>query len=115
MTYLKSDVPRLADVFEDFRKTCMEYCKFDPASYITAPGLAWDAMFEVVEYQIRSITDINMLDIIERPKRGGLCVVGSNRVAKSNNKCQADYDPTKESTNLIYLDANNLYGWAMSQ
>ena len=56
-----------------------------------------------------------MLDMIERQTRGGLCYVGSKRYANSNNKYEADYDPTKQSSNLMFLDANNLYGWAMSQ
>ena len=44
MTYLKSDVLQLADVFENFRKISLEYYGLDPCNYITAPSLDWDAM-----------------------------------------------------------------------
>ena len=44
MAYLNSDVLLLADVFEMFRKVCINYYELDPANYLTSPSLAWDAM-----------------------------------------------------------------------
>ena len=44
--YLKSDMLLLADVFENFRKTCLQYYKLDPCHYFTSPGLSWDAMLK---------------------------------------------------------------------
>ena len=44
--YLKSDILLLADVFENFRKTCLEYYKLDPAHYFSSPGLSWDSMLK---------------------------------------------------------------------
>ena len=61
------------------------------------------------------ITDLKMLNMIEKQKRGGLCFVGSKRHVQANNKYLENFDITKPSNYLLYWDANNLYGWAMSQ
>ena len=115
LTYLKSDVLLLADVFENFRKTCMNYYNLDPANYLTAPGLAWDAMLLKTGVKLELITDIEVLKMYESMKRGGLCFVGSKRHAKANNKYLEGYDETQDSSYIMYWDANNLYGFAMSQ
>jgi hypothetical protein len=65
--------------------------------------------------ELELITDRKILDIFEQSKRGGLTFVGSKRDAKANNKYIAGYDPTTKSIYLMYLDANNLYGWSMVQ
>jgi hypothetical protein len=115
LTYLKCDVLLLADVFENFRNTCQNYYGLDPANYISAPGLAWDAMLLKSNIQLELMHDTKVLDIMERMKRGGLCFVGSKRHIKANNKYMETYDDKQESNYLVYLDANNLYGWAMVQ
>lgn len=115
MTYLKCDVLLLADVFENFRTTCFNYYGLDPANYISAPSLAWDAMLMKTKIELEQIHDVKILDIIERHKRGGLCFVGSKRHVKANNHYLEDFDATKPENYLMYWDANNLYGWAMSQ
>ena len=115
LAYLKSDVLLLADVFENFRKTCYSYYGLDPANYISAPSLAWDAMLLKTGIKLELMSDLKVLDIMERAKRGGLCFVGAKRHVKANNKYMPEYDSTKESNYIMYLDANNLYGWAMSQ
>jgi hypothetical protein len=115
MTYLKTDVLLLADVFENFRKVCRSYYRLDPANYLSAPSLAWDAMLLLTGIELDLITNRKMLDVIERMKRGGLCFVGSKRHVKANNKYLEDFDPSQPSNYLMYWDANNLYGWAMSE
>ena len=115
MAYIKSDVILLADIFENFRKTCMKYYNLDPANYLASPGLAFDSMLLKTGVELEQITDIEMLNMFESMKRGGLCFVGSKRYAKANNKYLPDYDATKESSYIMYWDANNLYGWAMCE
>ena len=112
--YLKSDVLVLADVFENFRNTCLKYYKLDPCHYYTAPVLAWDACLKLTKQELKLLTDYDMLMMFEKGIRGGISHI-SKRYAEANNKYMKDFDKTKPSTFIQYLDANNLYGWAMSQ
>ena len=113
--YLKSDVLLLADVFENFRKTCLHHYKLDPAHYYTSPGLAWDACLKETGQQLQLLHDYDMLMMFEKGIRGGITHI-SKRYAEANNKyMKKNYNSDEESTFIQYLDANNLYGWAMSQ
>ena len=112
--YLKSDVLLLADVFENFRKTCLKHYKLDPAHYYTSPGLAWDACLKTTGQHLQLLHDYDMLMMFQQGIRGGITHI-SKRYAEANNKYMKNYNPGKESTFIQYLDANNLYGWAMSQ
>ena len=112
--YLKTDANLLADVFEQFRKNCLKTYKLDPANYYTSPGLSWDALLKKTNVNLELLTDYDMHLMIERGLRGGISMV-SNRYAKANNPFLEKFDPNKKSSNIMYLDANNLYGWAMVQ
>jgi len=112
--YIGSDVLLLADVFENFRKTCLEYYKLDPCHYFTSPGLSWDAMLKMTDIKLELMTDIDMFQFIEKGLRSGISYI-ANRYGKANNKYMKEYDDKAPSKYIMYLDANNLYGWAMSQ
>ncbi|XP_068704482.1 uncharacterized protein [Montipora foliosa] len=112
--YLKSDILLLADVFENFRKTCLQYYKLDPCHYFTSPGLSWDAMLKMTKMQLELMTDIDMFQFIEKGMRGGRSYI-ANRYGEANNRYMKTYDNKTPSKYIMYLDANNLYGWAMSQ
>ena len=112
--YLESDILLLADVFENFRKTCLEYYKLDPCHYFTSPGLSWDAMLKMTNIKLELMTDVDMFQFIEKGLRGGISYI-ANRYGKANNKYMKEYDEKAPSKYIKYLDANNLYGWAMSQ
>ena len=112
--YLKSDVLLLADVFENFRKMCLKYYGLDPAHYISSPGLAWDACLKMTGIELELLSDIDKYLFVEKGLRGGLSVI-THRKGHANNKYMKNFDKDKPSTYIPYLDANNLYGWAMSQ
>ena len=112
--YLKTDVTLLADVFQTFRRTCMNAYKLDPLNYYTAPGLSWDALLKYTAIELELLTDYDQHLFIEKGMRGGISMA-SKRHAKANNPGVPGYDPSEEHNHIMYYDANNLYGWAMSQ
>ncbi|XP_022783261.1 uncharacterized protein LOC111324042 [Stylophora pistillata] len=113
--YNRSDVLLLCDVFENFRKVCKENYDLDPCWYYTAPGLAWDACLKMTEAKLELLSDVNMLHMFENGIRGGISMI-STRHSKANNKYMGEmFDKSEPSNFITYLDANNLYGWAMSK
>ena len=110
--YLVSDVLLLTDLFENFRKTCMQYNKLDPCHYFTSPGLSWDAMLKMTNIKLELMIDIDMFEFIGM--RGGVSYI-VNRYGNGNNKYMKEYDEKAPSKYIMYRDANNLYGFAMSQ
>ena len=113
--YNKVDVLLLADVFENFRDICVTNYELDPAHYYTAPGLAWDAALKVTDVSLELLSNNDMLLMVEEGIRGSVSMI-SNRYAKANNKYMDDkFNSNEPSKYIQYLDANNLYGWAMSK
>ena len=112
--YVQSDTLLLADVFEYFRNTCLKVYELDPAHFLSLPGLAWQACLKKTSIKLELSTDYDMLLLVEEGIRGGICH-SIHRYAKANNKYMKNYNENEESSYIQYLDANNLYGWAMSQ
>jgi len=121
--YLITDVLLLADVMENFRTLSMKDYDLDPFYYNTLPGYSWDACLcmndknaikKNEEVKLELIKDMTMYEQIENNIRGGMSII-MNRYSKANNKYMKDHDKSKDSVYIWYIDANNLYGWSMSQ
>ena len=95
-------------------KICLEIYEFDPAKFLTAPGLAWQTAFKKTKVKLDLLIDIDMLLMIEKCIRGEICH-SLHRYAKGNNKYIKYYDKNKEWSYVQYQDVNDLYGWAMSK
>ena len=113
--YLRTDVVLLANVFESFRRVCLENYGLDPSHFYTAPGLAWKACLKKTKVKLKLLLDPDMFLMFERGIRGGI-TQSVHRWSPANNPYMgSEYDSNRPTKYLQYLDANNLYGWAMSQ
>ena len=113
--YLKTELILLANVFESFRRVCLENYGLDPSHFYTMPGLAWKAFLKKTGIRLELLLDPDMLLMFERGIRGGI-TQSVHRWAAANNPCMgSEYDSSHSTKYLQYLDTNNLYGWAMSQ
>ena len=113
MTYVQSDTLLLSDVFENFRDKCLDIYQLNPIHFLSAPGLTWQACLRKTGIELELLTDPDMLLTFEDGSRGGMCNA-IHRYAKASNKYMNNYNKNVESSFIEYLDANNLYGWAMS-
>ena len=93
---------------------CIKVYELDPADFLSAPGLAWQACLKKTEVELDLLTDDDMLLMVEKGIRGGICHA-MHRYAKANNMYMKDYDKNEDSSFLEYLDVKNIYGWAMIQ
>ena len=112
--YVQSDTLLLADVFNNFRDMCIKEYELDPAHFLSLPGLAWQACLKKTNIELELLTDYDMLLMVEEGIRRGICH-SIHRYAKANNKYMKNYNNNEESSYIQYLDANNLYDWAMSK
>ena len=112
--YVQSNTLLLADVLNNFRDMCIKEYELDPAHFLSLPGLAWQACFKKTNIELELLTDYDMLLMVEEGIRGGI-YHSIHRYAKANNKYMKNYNINEELSYIQYLDANNLYGWAMSK
>ena len=102
--YLKSDVILLADVFEKFIKISFDQFKINPLYCVSLPGYTWEAGLKYTNIKLQTLQDKDLILLLENNIRGGISSVMGDRYVKS--------DVDKK---ILYIDANNLYGWAMIQ
>ena len=111
--YVQCDTLLLADFFENFTDKCIEIYELDPAVFLSAPGLAWQACLKKTKAELELLANINLLLMVENGTRGGICQT-IHRHAEANNKYMKNYNEDTISSYLMYSDANNLYGCALS-
>ena len=110
----KDTVFVLADVFETFISTSLEYYGLDTYPYFFSSRLGWDAMLKMTGIEVKLFSDTDMYLFIERGIRGAISFI-SKRYSKANNKHMKCCNSGKESNFIMYMIELNLYGWAMSQ
>ena len=103
LLYMKLDVFLLADIFEAFRKKSMIDDGLEPLSFVSIPGMCWASALKHKQHKIELIRDPEMYSFFEGGIRGGMTFINKHHVKKDEN------------TELLYIDINNLYGWALSQ
>ena len=104
----------LADVFEKFINNSIKNYGLCPSHYLSTPALSWDAILNLTEVELRLIPDLDMYMFFEKATIGEASYI-SNRYSKANDKYLKSYDPKQKLKHIIYLDANNLYGYVMSK
>ena len=102
--YLKSDVILIADVFEKFNKISIEEYGINPLYCLSLPGYTWQCGMKYTDIQLRTLQDKDLNLTSENNIRGSISSVMSDRYVKSD-----------ENKKILYIDANNLYGCAMSE
>ena len=110
MLYLKMDVLLLGDVFENFVEKSTLMYGINPLYSYSAPGYTWKAGLKLTNIELDYIREKILLLLLEKSIRGGISSIMGDRHVQSTSGVQSD-----ENKQILYIDANNLYGWAMSQ
>ena len=105
---LIGDVLQLADVFEEFREVSKRINDLDPAYYISAPQLSWDAMLKITEAKVELVSETAIFSMIDSGIRGGVSMI-TTRFSQGNTPNMGEgYDASLPRTEIKGLDAKNL-------
>ena len=99
--YVQSNTLLLAYVFENFRNKCIEIYELDPVHFLSTSRLTWQACLKKTEIELELLTNNDMLLMVEKGTRGGICQA-IHRNAKANNKYMKNYDKNTTSSYLAY-------------
>ena len=113
--YLKTDVLLLADVMDNYRAVTLSSHQLDPLNFLTAPSLSFNAALKRTKVELRLLTDLDMIHFFQRGIRGGLSYICKRRSQANVSTMGEAFDPSKPTQEILYVDANNLYGYAMSE
>ena len=112
--YLKCGVLLLADVFKKIINNNLKNYGLCPCHYLSAPDLSWYGMLKKTKIKLELIAGHDMFIFFEKGTRGEIFYT-YNRYRKDKNQYLKYHDQKQESKHILYLDANNLYGYAMSK
>ena len=104
----------LAYVFEKYKNNSLKSYGLCPSHYLITPGLSWDAILKMIKIQPELIPDPDVYIFFQKGARGGISYI-FNKYSKTNNKYLRRYDTKQKPKHVVYLDANNLYGYAISK
>ena len=110
--YVQLDTLLLADCFENFRNLCQKEYELDPCYFISTQDLAFEVFLKKTQVKLELLTDIDMILMIENEIRAGI-TQAIHKCSSANNKYMENYIVVIPSSYLMYLDTNNLYGYAM--
>lgn len=102
MLYIRRDVEGLDEVLTEFRRLTYETYGVDCCGFWSSPGVSWAAMLRFTQVKIETVPP-DMYMWLESGVRGGISVISKHRATATEDSC------------ITYFDANNLYGWAMSE
>ena len=139
--YLQNDVEILDYCMNEYVKLSMKEFKLNPLNYLSLPGYSFDCWLMSSGVTLDTLQDKQMLDDFVGTKRDGICGIMGDRCIKISNintnanindntntntntstnsntnqgTCFADTNDKVINRNIWYIDANNLYGYAMMQ
>ena len=116
--YLQNDVEILDYCMNEYVKLSMKEFKLNPLHYVSLPGYSFDCWLMSSGVTLDTLQDKQMLDDFVEAKRGGICGIMGDRYINGNNG-ETSVKPvpgwTKSHISIWYIDANNLYDYAMMQ
>ena len=111
--YVQSNTVLLADVFENFRNKFIKNTNLNHLIFIST-WISMTSMIEKTDVKLELLTNIDVLLMVQKRIRGGV-FNSIHQYAATKNKYMKKYNTDNESSYIMCLDPNNIYGWAMPQ
>ena len=108
------DLYLLVDVFEKFRNASLKKYGLCANHYLSSKTLSWVGILSMIKVKAELISDVDTYFFFEKGMKVGPCDI-SKRYSQASNNYLKVHEPKQESKHIIYLDRNNLYGYAMSK
>lgn len=113
--YQMSDVVLLSEVFTSYRNMILKNYNLDPVYFVSSADLSWNCGLLISKAELQLFTDVTMYIFLESQIRGGICLLGKRHSIANNPYIPDTFDPTREHSYILTLDAINLYGKCLSE